>query len=132
MADEENKQAEPSEGGGGASREKPSAPVTEKAVAAAPAKATSQYVITVDNKTGMPTKIETLDAESGQRKELSPHEYAAMAYYCMAYGMAPPTAAMSGVASSSAASPGSAVVTPLIQAYWNGYTDYLKALAPSK
>src|SRR5262249_16604550 len=32
---------------------------------------TAQYIVTVDNHTGQPTKIEKLNAETGQRSELT-------------------------------------------------------------
>jgi hypothetical protein len=50
--------------------------VTERPVPSAPEKPTSEYVVTIDNKTGETIKVETLD-ENGARKELTEEESAA-------------------------------------------------------
>jgi hypothetical protein len=100
----------------------PSAPSTEKAVPTQAAKATSQYVVTVDNNTCLVVKIEKLDEGTGDRKELSASEYLA----CMAYaGQVNPASALTGAAYSASAA-------PLVQGYWQGYVDYLKALTSTK
>jgi len=100
--------------------EKP--PVTEKAVKAAPVEETSQYVVTLDNTTGMPTKVEKLDEATGQRKELTPQEYVTL----MAYGGYVGPAAALGAAAYSAA------IGPVIESYWRGYTDYVNTLISGK
>jgi hypothetical protein len=92
--------------------------VTEKPVASAPFKKTSQYVVTVDNSTGFIQKIERLDEETGSRKAFTKQELAAT------LAMSPYTAAISAYASASPASAAAA------QAYYQGVLDYLKALQP--
>lgn len=84
--------------------------------------ATREYVVTVDTTTWVPTKIETLDSATGERKELPAEEYAAaMAYF----GFTQPAAALSAADYASA-------ITPIVESYWKGYTDYLKALTSAK
>jgi hypothetical protein len=80
---------------------------TEKPVIPPAAARTSTYVVTVDNRTGIATRIERLDEKSGERKEMSPMEYAqlAAAYYA-------PATADGGV---------------LMQAYLQGMKDYFGA-----
>lgn len=93
-------------------------PATEKPVYNAPVKETSVYVVTVDNRTGFPTKIERLNEESGERKELSTSEYVQAQTY---WGLPmPSTLAPAGLSAS--AYP--AEVNPLLQAYVRGMIDY--------
>jgi hypothetical protein len=100
-------------------KKKKEALVMETPVPSAPEKKTSQYVVTVDNQSGLAIKIEKLDEETGQRTELSQDEYAGvLAYASLAasnyyegYGHYAPTGAAA-------------------QAYYQGVADYLKALAP--
>ncbi len=93
--------------------------VTEKPVPSVPAKKTSQYVVTVDNETGLAVKIEKLDEGTGEHKELSKEEYTAVfAYASLA---APYYAGYSAYAPTY--SPESASV---VQAYYRGVADYLK------
>ena len=68
---------------------------------------TSVYVVTVDNRSGIATRIDRLDEQSGGRKELSPIEYAQVlaGYYTPAMGDS------NGIA----------------QAYLQGVIDYLGA-----
>jgi hypothetical protein len=95
---------------------KKGAPVTEKAVPSTPKKKTSQYVVTVDNETGLAVKIEKLEGDTGKRKELSKEEYAGLSAYA---GLADPYGAMYSPMSASSVS----------QAYCQGIADYLKALS---
>ena len=96
---------------------------TEKPVPSVPVKKTSQYVITVDNTTGLAVKIEKLDEDTGERTELTKSEYAqaqsgaslAAAPFYAGYGGSAP--AVSPMESSA-----------LIQAYYRGIADYLNAL----
>src|SRR3712207_4758621 len=52
----------------------PRAFATEKPVPLSRAKETSQYVVTVNNQTGVAVKIERLNEETGERTELSQAE----------------------------------------------------------
>src|SRR5262245_22775796 len=54
------------------------APATEKPVPSRPAQATSQFAVTVDHRSGLPTKIEKIDAATGAKKEVTLTDYAAM------------------------------------------------------
>jgi hypothetical protein len=95
---------------------------TEQPVPSAPQEKTSQYVVTVDNKTGLLVKIEKLDEVTNERKELSQEEYE--------------RAGMSANLSSSPseagfepnALPPSAESDPLLAAYYQGVADYFNAL----
>lgn len=96
---------------------------TERPVPSAPEKKTSEYVVTVDNQTGMPVKIEKLDEGTGRREELTAEEYGqAMAYaslsYAPFYGNQVPTSA--------------AEADTLMQAYYQGVADYLNALTSNR
>jgi hypothetical protein len=120
MADEKNpeqprkepqKQAEParSQGGAssrsGASADQPEqALATEKPVPSRPGKDTTQYVVTVDNRTGFALRIERLDEESGERQEV-------------------PLTAFAQASVQAGAPDYSALL-----AYYQGYADYLKVL----
>lgn len=84
---------------------------TEQPVPSTPVKKTSQYVVTVDNQTGLPVKIEKLDSATGARKELSSEEYG----QALAFG---------GLSS--------AETDNLVRAYYQGVTDYINALTPDK
>jgi len=95
-------------------------PATEKPVKLTPPERTSQYVVTVDNTTGIPTKIEKLDSSTGERKELSQAEYLQLG---AAYTN--PVAAMSGVPGYLGAPSAS---EGLNSAYYKGVLDYLNAL----
>jgi hypothetical protein len=96
------------------------ASATEKPVFNAPVKETSIYVVTVDNRTGLATKIERLNDETGERKELSVSEYAqATAHSSLSTPPAiPPT--------SPGATPYSSEANALVQAYLQGMIDYYK------
>ncbi len=88
--------------------------VLEAAAQPAPpakAKSMSVYVVVVDDSTGLPTKIERLNEQTGERKELSTNEYAQVAAYS-AMGALPAAAAASGNA--------------FVQAYMQGIADYFK------
>jgi hypothetical protein len=94
------------------------ASATEKPVYNAPVKETSVYVVTVDNRTGLPTKIERLHEETGERKELSVSEYAHVLAY---WGLStPPTLAPTSLIATAY----SREVNPLVQAYVQGMIDY--------
>lgn len=101
--------------------------VTEKPVPSAPVKNTSQYVVTVDNRTMLPVRIEKLNEDTGERKELSKEEYAQIYSYASPTPL-PSYAGLSGTApvySSSEA-------TALVQAYYQGVVEYFKALLNAK
>ncbi len=95
--------------------------VTEQPVPSVPQEKTSQYVVTVDNQTGLAVKIEKLD-DTGARKEFSPEEYQ--------------QALMGANASSTffeTELQGNELAVfdekdPLVAAYYQGAADYLKAL----
>ncbi len=90
---------------------------TERPARVTPEKRTSQYVVTVDNQTGMTVKIERLDEATGRRKELSTEEYGqAMAY--------------AGAGQDVSASAGDA--DALVQAYYRGLADYFNALTSNE
>jgi hypothetical protein len=93
---------------------------TEQPVPSTPLKKTSQYVVTVDNQTGLPVKIEKLDA-TGKRKELTGEEYG----QALAFGSLPPTSAgeMESLAQASAEE-----TDTLVKAYYQGIADYINAL----
>jgi hypothetical protein len=93
------------------------ASATEKPVYNAPVKETSVYVVTVDNRTGLPTKIERLHEETGERKELSVSEYAHVLAY---WGPTPPILAPTSLIATAY----SREVNPLVQAYVQGMIDY--------
>jgi hypothetical protein len=82
---------------------------TEKPVIPPADAATSVYVVTVDNRTGIATRIERLDEQSGGRKEISPMEYVQLiaGYYAPAIGEN----------------------NVVLQAYLQGMKDYFGALA---
>lgn len=86
---------------------------TEQPAPVTPQKKTSQYVVTIDNQTGIAVKIERLDEATGGRKELSKEEYGqAMAH--------------AGAGQNMSASEGDAEA--LVQAYYRGIADYFNAL----
>jgi hypothetical protein len=104
-----------------AQKKKKDALVMETPVPSAPEKKTSQYVVTVDNQTGLAIKIEKLDEETGERTELSQEEYGGLLAYASltasnyygGYDDYAPTSAMA-------------------QAYYQGVADYLKVLTPQE
>lgn len=93
--------------------------VTEKPVPLTPPKRTSEYVVTVDNGSGLPTKIEKLDSETGKRKELSEAESLQMV--STATSQQPMNYLGFGSTVRSEAETGA-----LAQAYYQGIVDYLK------
>jgi len=94
----------------GLARRLAEAPATEKPVTMPPPELTSQYVVTVSNVTGLPTKIEKFDEAADKRAELSEEEYQQV------LGFASP-AAYSDWALSQA------------QLYYQGLTGYLSMLS---
>jgi hypothetical protein len=92
-------------------------PVTEQPVPSKPMPATTQYVVTVDNETGIATKVERIDEETGNRTEVSADEYAAMY-----------STVMSSPESSFSAPEAAYASDPLLEAYYQGVADYLQAL----
>lgn len=92
---------------------------TEKPVKLPSPQRTSQYVVTLDNTTGIPTKIEKLDSSTGERKELSQAEYLQLG----SLYTNPPLAAMSGVTGGTPSTS-----EALNSAYYKGVLDYLNAL----
>ena len=108
-----------------AKRAESRAMATERPAPVTPQKKTSQYVLTVDNQTGMTLKIERIDEDTGKRKELSKEEYGqAMAYAGLS--SSPQLAGRQDVS----ASGGDAEA--LVQAYYRGMADYLNALTSSE
>ena len=53
------------------SRKSKAPPATEKGVPSRPVPETTQYSVTVENKTGTATKIERVDSETGEKKTLT-------------------------------------------------------------
>ena len=104
------------------SKEEAVAFVAEQPVPSAPQKKTAQYVVTVDNQTGLLVKIEKLDDVKGERKELSQEEYEQVM-------MGPNLSSSSfdaGLDSNELAS--TTENSPLLVAYYRGVADYLNAL----
>ena len=98
-------------------------PATEKPIYNVPVKETSAYVVTVDNRTGHVTKIERLNEEGGERKEISAAEYAYLLTY---WGLAiPSTVAPGGLSATSSTSQ----THPLVQSYLQGMIDYYNTYA---
>jgi hypothetical protein len=93
---------------------------TQPPAAAAP-RSVTQYVVTVDNLTKQPVKIEKLNEETGQRFELSQGEYAALYTYTSA-GLYYPTPYLAASMASPAGN------NALALAYFQGVADYLKTL----
>lgn len=83
--------------------------------AAPPAPATSQYVVTIDNATGIPMKIEMLDTLTSKRKELTAAEYALAAGFSSGTEASPPLSVSDANA--------------VVEAYYRGVTDYLEAIS---
>ena len=106
------------------SRKKTENLATEKPVPSVPAKKTSQYVVTVDNTTGVAVKVEKLDEDTGERKELTKSEYAQL-QGGVSLAASPFNTGFSGSAAAVSPVESSAV----IQAYYRGIADYLNALA---
>src|SRR5690242_16558955 len=109
---------------------------TEKPVPSAPEKKTSQYVVTVDNTTGLPVKMEKLDEQTGNRTEFSNEEYGLLASY---WGISMPSAKaghsdLSGmdVTSTEAQTASIEAYYRLGEAYCRSVADYLKAITPQK
>lgn len=104
----------------------PSAPealASEQPVPSTPLKKTSQYVVTIDNQTGLPVKIEKIDGDTGKRKELTNEEYG------QAFGGPPPAAAgeMESLAQAS-----STEADALVKSYYQGIADYINALTSNE
>jgi hypothetical protein len=91
-------------------------PVTEKPIATR--RKISQYVVSVDDVTGSIVKIEKLDEQTGERKELTQEEAAAAC--CFASYGAPYYGAYTTSLYESLSSPS-------VQAYLKGISDYVKA-----
>jgi hypothetical protein len=116
-------EAKPAEVSTGAT--KTEAPVTGKPVErgkAVEGPTFSEYLVTVNNQTGLATKIEKLNAETGERKELSSNEYAAAFAYATGTAFATPLSAYTAMASAPDAE-------ELVRAYYQGISDYLKNLS---
>lgn len=82
----------------------------------------TEYVVTVNNQTGLATKIEKLSGETGERKELSSNEYAAAFAYATGTAFSTPLSAYNAMASAPNAE-------ELVRAYYQGVSDYLKNLS---
>ena len=105
---------------------KPKTPITEKPVPSAPEKGrTSQYVVTVDERTSGILKIERLNAETGERKELTAEEYAGVIAYT---NLISPY--LAGLAAYAMSQPPLGGISP-VQAYYRGMADYFQALSSS-
>jgi len=105
---------------------KPKTPITEKPVPSAPEKGrTSQYVVTVDERTSGILKIERLNAETGERKELTAEEYAGVIAYT---NLISPY--LAGLAAYAMSQPPLGGISP-VQAYFRGMADYFQALSSS-
>lgn len=92
----------------------PEVPPTEKPVPSRPVEETIQCVVTLD-RNGTCLKVEKLE-EDGKRTELQAHDYASLVYNSYASALGGPEAA--------------STLSPLIQAYLQGYSDYINALTP--
>ena len=102
-----------------AKRAESQAMATERPAPVTPQKKTTQYVVTVDNQTGMTLKIERLDEDSGKRKELSKEEYGQATAYA-------------GLLAGQDVSASAGDAEALVQAYYRGMADYLNALTSSE
>jgi hypothetical protein len=101
-------------------------PAVESKPEASPATSVSQYVVTIDNQTGLTTKIEKLNEATGERTELDANEYAAaFAYATMGMSYSAPLSMYGAPASSQE-------TDAIILAYYQGISDYLNALNASK
>ena len=103
----------------------PEALASEQPVPSTPLKKTSQYVVTIDNQTGLPVKIEKIDGDTGKRKELTNEEYG----QAFAFGGLPPAPAgeMESLAQES-----STETEALVNAYYQGIADYINALTSTE
>jgi hypothetical protein len=93
---------------------------------------TTEYVVTVDNRTGLAFRIERLDAETGERREISAGEYTLI----YPFGRPPdPLARKRAREASSGFSEGANGGeegngdSTLLEAYYRGVADYLKTLS---
>jgi len=118
MADEASVEAPPPEGRRATDRKRAqaaAAPVdataTEKPVKAGVAPPTTKYIVTVDNVTGLPLKIEKLTEEK-DKQEGKP-----------ASTSATPAAMTTTTVAAPAPDP-----TAIVQAYYKGIADYLNAI----
>lgn len=107
--------------------EQPQTLATEQPVPSAPVKKTSQYVVTVDNQTGLTTRIEKLDETTGARKELSREEYLQVLSYASGTSAAPLYGGFSDLVPAS-----SPETDYLTQAYYKGVAAFLNALTSTK
>lgn len=101
-------------------------PVTEKPVLLAAPKKTSQYLVTIDNSTGVAVSIEKIDPGTGKKKELSQAEYLQL----VSSNVNPlPVANFQSLGGySGAPATDNAALT---EAYYRGVVDYLNALGLS-
>jgi hypothetical protein len=107
------------------SEAKPKAAATEKPIPNVSEKRQSQYVVTVDNRTGGVLKIEKLDSDTSERKELTADEYAGVLAYA---NLSSPYLAGLGAYAMSQPVLGS---VSAVQAYYRGLADYFYALSSS-
>lgn len=107
-------------------------PATERPVFSAPAPRTSEYVVTVDNQTRLPIKVEKIDPKTGKRRELSKEEYAGIYPAGRPPGAPRPAEAKRPASAASfsatASTPTPAEYTALVEAYYRGVADYIKAI----
>jgi hypothetical protein len=101
---------------------------TERPAKMSEKKKTTQYVVTVDNATGFASKIEKLDEATGDRTELTRQQYADAAYYAAVapyVSAALPSSGAFALSSTPTVDPRSTV----IDAYYRGVSEYLRALS---
>lgn len=100
-------------------------PATEDPIIVGAGLTTSQYVVTVDNRTGLSVKIERLDEKTSQRRELTEEEYA----YIYPSGR---PGKKRGQKKSATPLFSGATLTPeqtaLMEAYYRGVADYIRAI----
>jgi hypothetical protein len=108
-------------------------PVTEKPVLQPSPPRTSQYLVTIDNFSGLPTRVEKVNSETGEKKELSESEAMKLAAPFTTPFTAPALASAFGFTNVTGAADSFFQESPsddpaLTDAYYRGVVDYLHAL----
>lgn len=107
---------------------------TDKPVLSKAQPRTSQYLVTVDNRTGIALKIEKFNEQTSEKTELTTAEYA------LIYPYGGPRPGTTSTAPGTMSSPSHATsgtttnpsdTTALSDAYYRGVADYFKALSGS-
>lgn len=121
-------------------------PVTEKPPTVPPPPPTSLYVVEVDNKSGVAIRIDHFNEKTGDRKELTDQEYKRIFPYARparrpAPAVKPVTTSLTRAgnmpalkgrpAQTTSRTTFSADKTELVEAYYRGVADYIKALTSS-